>query len=128
MRVGLRPPYGTVQQSYSTADAGLWSHCSRNTLSWHHLLLVVWAYAHTFQSYGPEEKESTTPAFMGPLAMQHGGSRVVAPPDGEEAPHQTLQEEVPHSCEVKFVLFLWCFQHHQGFAYIAYLFLDFLLL
>ena len=45
---------------------------------------------------------------MGPLAMQHGGSRVVAPPDGEEAPHQTLQEEGPHSCEVNFcfVLFL----------------------
>ena len=43
---------------------------------------------------------------MGPLAMQHGGSRVVAPPDGEEAPHQTLQEEVLHSCEVIFFCFV----------------------
>ena len=45
---------------------------------------------------------------MGPLAIQHGDSRVEAPPDGEEAPHQTLQEEVPHSCEVKFCLFCFC--------------------
>jgi hypothetical protein len=51
---------------------------------------------------------------MGPLAMQHGGSRVVAPPDGEEAPHQAPQEEVPHSCEVKFVLFLVVFQGTRG--------------
>ena len=46
------------------------------------LAFAVWAYAHTFQSYGSEEKESTTPAFMGPLAAQHGDSRVVASPDG----------------------------------------------
>jgi hypothetical protein len=85
--------------------------------------LVAWAYAHTFQSYGSEEKESTTPAFMGPLAMQHGGSRVVAPPDGEEAPHQTLQEEVPHAVRsiFFFCFVLWCFQHHQGFAFFDHL-------
>ena len=29
----LRPPYGTVQ-SHPTADAGLWSNCSRDILPW----------------------------------------------------------------------------------------------
>ena len=29
----LRPPYSAAQ-SYPTAYAGLWSHCSRDNLSW----------------------------------------------------------------------------------------------
>jgi hypothetical protein len=59
---------------------------------------------------------------MGPLAMQHGGSRVVAPPDGEEAPHQALQEEVPRSCEVNF-LFCFVFDGLLWFLFLWFVFL-----
>jgi hypothetical protein len=57
---------------------------------------------------------------MGPLAVQHGDSRVVASLIGG-APHQTLLVEVPRSYEVNFfVLFLVVFPHHTFLVVFAH--------